>query len=115
MKDANVGRRGWRWALFGLLGLALVFPASAEVGAWSTHGPEGGSVQAIAIDPHRSSTLYAATSGGGVFKSTDGGEHWTSVNAGLTNLDVDALVVDPAAPAALYAATQGDGVFRSTD
>jgi photosystem II stability/assembly factor-like uncharacterized protein len=51
-------------------------------------------VEALALDPGTPSTLYAGTGGvfgtegGGVFKSTDGGESWSGVNTGLTDLDV---------------------------
>ena len=71
-------------------------------------------VDAVAIDPLHTSTVYAATPGGGVFKTTDGGGHW--VNVGLVNNDesfVNALVLDPTNPSTLYAATYG-GVFKTT-
>ena len=38
----------------------------AGMNVWTTHGPYGASVTALAIDPHTPSTLYAGT-GGGVF------------------------------------------------
>jgi len=40
-------------------------------------------VRALAIDPDTPTTLYAGT-GGGVFKSTNGGANWSAVNTGLT-------------------------------
>ncbi len=48
-------------------------------------------VLTLAIDPQTPITLYAGTWGGGVFKSTDGGGHWSALNTGLTNLFVNAL------------------------
>jgi photosystem II stability/assembly factor-like uncharacterized protein len=50
----------------------------------------------------------------GVFKSIDGGNHWSPVNSGLTNLAIQALTVDPLNPATVYAGT-GAGVFKSED
>jgi hypothetical protein len=41
--------------------------------------------------------------GGGVFKSSDGGDHWLAVNSGLDELTVDGLSMDPSNPAVLYA------------
>jgi len=35
------------------------------------------------IDPKSPRTLYASTHGGGVFKSTDGGETWSPAWSGL--------------------------------
>jgi photosystem II stability/assembly factor-like uncharacterized protein len=72
-------------------------------------------VHVISIDPITPSTLYAGTSGSGVFKSMDGGATWSPSNSGLTSLLVSAIVVDPTAPATLYAGTSGGGVFKSTD
>lgn len=60
----------------------------------------------MAIHPAAPSILYAGTEGGGVFKSTDGGENWSVANA-----KVEALAIDPTTPTALYAGTVGDGVF----
>ena len=105
--------------------LALVLPgmispagaALAQTGtiSWSSHGPAGGSVQALAIDPSTPNTLYAGTFGNGVFKSIDGGASWRQANTGLTDLRVRALAVNPKAPNTLYAGTSGGGVFKSTD
>jgi hypothetical protein len=35
-----------------------------SVGVWTTGGPYGGNIQALAIDPTTPATLYAGTSGG---------------------------------------------------
>jgi photosystem II stability/assembly factor-like uncharacterized protein len=79
----------------------------------------------LAIDPSAPSTLYvgiAANSGlglyphfGGVYRSTDGGAHWTSASTGLTNRWVSSVALDRASPSALYAAELGGGLFESTD
>jgi photosystem II stability/assembly factor-like uncharacterized protein len=98
--------------------------ASAGVNAWTSIGPEGGTVKALAIDPASPTTLYAGTARGGVFKSTDGGGHWSATNTGLGNWSdvstdlsptaVNAFVVDPLTPTTLYAGTNA-GVFKTTD
>ena len=66
--------------LLTLLTIAQVGTASAGTNVWSSNGPEAGTIQALAIDPVTSTTLYAATFGGGVFKSTNGGGAWSAVN-----------------------------------
>jgi hypothetical protein len=102
--------------LIGLLTLLLTSQAStASTGTnvWTSNGPEGGTILALAIDPATPATLYAGT-GGGVFKSTNGGGNWSAVNTGLTAAGVSALAIDPATPATLYAGT-GGGVFKSTN
>ncbi len=65
---------------------------------------------ALAIDPLRTSTVYA---GGpmGVFRSEDGGAHWSALNAGLGNPYVTALAIDPQSHLELYAGIDGGGAY----
>jgi photosystem II stability/assembly factor-like uncharacterized protein len=86
----------------------------AEIGQWTSLGPDGGSVCSVAIDPSDPSTIYAGTLGGGVFKSADGGATWRPINNGLTNLSITALAIDPGTHHTLYAGT-GSGIFKSLD
>ena len=99
--------------------------SSGGVATWTSIGPEGGTVRALAIDPVNPTIVYAGTVGGGIFKSTDGGGHWTAANTGLgywaggywtggSASVVNAFAIDPSTPTILYAAT-GAGVFRSID
>jgi hypothetical protein len=87
--------------------------AYAGAGVWTSGGPYGGSVTALAINPTTPTTLYAGTDGGGVFKSTNSGGTWA--NTGLTNLYIAALAVNPTAPTTLYAGTSTGGVHKSTN
>jgi len=57
--------------------------ARAGVNVWTTHGPYGASVSALAIDSTTPTTLSAGT-GAGVYKSTNGGSSWSAVNTGLS-------------------------------
>ena len=76
-------------------------------------------VVSLAIDPLNPSTVYAATQGFGVFKSTDGGTSWSAVNSGLpvspsgSYRNINALAIDPQNPSTVYAGT-ADGVFAIT-
>ncbi len=65
-------------------------------------------VSAIAIDPGRSSTVYAIALDyrGGLFKSVDRGANWSRAS----EIGANALAIDPRSSSTLYA----DG-FRSTD
>jgi photosystem II stability/assembly factor-like uncharacterized protein len=62
-------------------------------------------------------TLYAGTFGGGVFKSTDGGESWESLSITIGGFAVSgySVVIDPAMPTTVYVAGGLAGVFKSTD
>ncbi len=59
-------------------------------------------------------TLYAATDGGGIFKSTDNGDSWTNINGNLGNLNVDNMFIYSNVVTLVFAATAG-GPFSTTD
>jgi len=93
------------------------FPdAEAGTNEWTTTGPAGGTIQALAVDPRTPGTLYAGTLKG-VFKSTDGGNRWNTTN---TDQPVSSLAIDPQAPTTIYAGayrafTNSPNVLKSTD
>src|SRR4029453_9272527 len=85
----------------------------------------GLSVDSIVIDPKDPKIIYAGVwavardEEGGVFKSTDGGEHWTILE-GTKKLSVRSLALAPSDSNFLIAGTANDdpklnGVFRSID
>src|SRR3972149_5136267 len=90
-------------------------------------GPfRGGRVTAVAGVSSERDTFYMGSTGGGVWKTTDGGETWKSVaDEGLKVGSVGAIAVAPSDPNVIYVGTgsacprgnvsPGDGVSRSTD
>lgn len=97
--------------------LALSVPAAVPAGAalnrWSTGGPAGGPVDALAFDPFDPAIVYAGT-WGGVFRSEDHGATWTAASSGLDRAQVQELAVDPDTPGTVYALTDR-GVQKSLD
>lgn len=92
---------------------------------WSNSGAGNGLVAgritALALD---GGILYAGGAAGGVWRSADGGAHWTPVFDQQNDLSVGALAVDPADHSIWvgtgeantnFDAFSGDGVFRSAD
>src|SRR5512135_2118522 len=78
--------------------LLLVMAASGlEAGylSWTSHGPEGGQITALAVDPSKPDTIYAGTGFAGVFRSADGGASWSAVSTGLSDRHVHALAIHP--------------------
>jgi len=67
---------------------------------------KGVGVETVATNPRGSRTVYAGTCDG-VFKSTNGGESWSAVNAGLASTDVRTLAIDEHEPETLFAGTWG--------
>ncbi|MFO0728842.1 MAG: YCF48-related protein [Myxococcota bacterium] len=68
----------------------------------------------IAVASRAPMTIFVGGFGAGVFRSSDGGAHWTAENDGLTDLNVTALAIDPSAPSTIYAETT-TAIFKSTD
>jgi len=100
-------------------------PSTAAL-AWHFNGPTniGGRVVDLALDPKRVGTVYAATAGGGLWRTTDSARFTSVWPAG----SVQALGAVAIAPdGTLYVGTGetnpgggsitygGDGVYRSTD
>src|SRR5437016_8787981 len=104
-----------RWVLLGALLVTSSMTAMGGINSWTSIGPDGGFIMALAIDPVTPATLYAGTYRGGVFKSTDGGESWSAVNTGLPDLNVFSLAIDPQTPTTLYVGIERAGVFKSTN
>ena len=72
-------------------------------------------LRALAVDPSATNTIYAATFGGGAFKSTNGGGTWFDINNGLSDSYLYAITIDPSTTDTIYAATMNDGIFKSID
>jgi photosystem II stability/assembly factor-like uncharacterized protein len=77
-------------------------------------------VQSLAVDPHHSSTVFAGTSRGDIFRSGDGGRTWRRVAAPPDlpqshQYSVGVIVVDPVEPENVYAARHSGGILKSTD
>lgn len=75
----------------------------------------GGTVTCFAIGTGAGQgTLYLGTEESGMFKSTNSGASWTSINNGLTTPRIKSCAVDAADVNLVYAGAD-TGVFRSTD
>jgi photosystem II stability/assembly factor-like uncharacterized protein len=71
-------------------------------------------VNDLAVHPKNHMIVYAATAQGGLFKSTNAGNNWTTIPA-LAKYDIRSVAVDPVDPRTVYAGLQKGGVYRSSD
>lgn len=88
-------------------------------------GSQGGAVSGrpagIAFDPRNRNHFYLATSGGGLWKTTDGGQTWFSLSDTWSSFATGDVEVDPKNPDIVYAGTgdlhdlTGDGIYKSYD
>jgi hypothetical protein len=94
---------------------------------WREVGPfRGGRVTAVAGVPDQPLVYYMGATGGGVWKTTDGGLTWRPMaDRFLTAGSIGAIAVAPSDPNVVYVGTgespirgnvsPGDGMYRSTD
>jgi photosystem II stability/assembly factor-like uncharacterized protein len=94
---------------------------------WRSIGPaRGGRSTAVAGSTARPLEYYFGATGGGVWKTTDGGETWNPVaDSALKTSSVGAIAVAPSNPDVVYVGMgetqlrgniiQGDGVYKSAD
>nr|MBX2814848.1 glycosyl hydrolase [Saprospiraceae bacterium] len=95
--------------------------------SWRNIGPErGGRSLGCSGSPGRPMEYYFGATGGGLWKTTDGGNEWFPVTDGqVTSSSVGAVAVAETNPDVVYigmgetqlrgSITQGDGVYKSTD
>lgn len=68
----------------------------------------------IVVDWFNPTILYAGTSEGDIFKSTDAGVSWR-VSKRVEGTPISALVMDPRDSRLVYAGTQGSGIWKTLD
>jgi photosystem II stability/assembly factor-like uncharacterized protein len=108
-------------------GLSAVDPSYLGLLHWRMLGPSrGGRVVAVAGDPVNKQVFYFGATGGGIWKTDDGGIGWHNVSDGFVRTgSVGALAVAESNHNIVYAgmgeacvrgdASYGDGVYKSTD
>src|SRR5258708_26541721 len=96
--------------LFVLIAL-ISLPALAGDNRWTINGPGGGNVARFAFDPVSSSIVYAATDNG-IFRSTDGGQHWA---AAMSTLGTSIFDIAVASGSGQVFASSVYGLYKSSD
>ncbi len=104
-------------------------PQSSNVLNWIERGPGNvpGRVRGLVVDPGDATrnTWYAGSVGGGVWKTTNGGNAWRELTANMPNLAMSVVVQSPSHPNIMYVGTgeayysvdviNGDGILKSTN
>ena len=95
-KAADSATRDLRWTNIG--------PAKATFArnGGTLNVTDSGRVNAIVTSPSSPNTIYVAVSGGGLWKSTDGGAFWQAKTETLGTLSVGTVEMDPNDPNVLY-------------
>jgi photosystem II stability/assembly factor-like uncharacterized protein len=92
---------------------------SGSNSSWTPSTLAGSFDQVTALAYDASGNLYAGASaenatGGGVYKSTDGGTSWAAATTGITSSTIDAVAVDPSNSLTVYAAGSGH-LYQTTN
>lgn len=96
---------------------------------WIQRGPGnvGGRTRDVLVDPDDAThaTWYAASASGGLWKTTDSGNHWNELTDQLPNLATNCIAMAPSNHDLLYIGTgegyggfgmvNGNGIFKSTN
>ena len=101
-------------------------PAQFKALRWRDIGPyRGGRSAAVEGLPSQRNVYYFGSVGGGVWKTTDGGETWKPVSDGFFGGSIGAVAVSEWDPNVVYVGTgektvrgnvsHGDGMWKSTD
>ncbi len=109
-------------AVTAILLLAAPGPAAPRLAAqqqaeplWTSIGPDGGALTALAEAPGKPQILYAVVAQGGIWRSQNGGRQWALAGRGLAAYPITALIVDSRDDDVLYAAAWRTGVLKSAD
>lgn len=94
---------------------------------WKVQGPGniGARVNTLAVNPENHDEIYAGFSGGGLFKTTDGGKNWSPIFEQNSFLSIGHITIDPKNTENIYVGTGdpnlsgfpniGNGVFKSVN
>lgn len=102
------------------------FPSDIRALEWREIGPyRGGRSAAVAGIPSQRDTYYFGATGGGVWKTSDGGKSWSNVSDGYFGGSIGAVAVSAWDPNVIYVGggektvrgnvSPGDGMWKSTD
>ena len=93
---------------------------------WREVGPyRGGRADAVVGLPNEPNIYYFGSTGGGVWKTTDGGQTWRPVSDGFFGGSIGAVAIAPSDPSVVFAGggeetirgnvSHGEGVWKSVD
>ncbi|HSK13669.1 MAG TPA: hypothetical protein VK907_10665, partial [Phnomibacter sp.] len=85
----------------------------SATGSWSLVGPVNttsgiGRVDRLAFHPTDANTVYAGTTAGGLWRTTNAGSTWTNLTPNISSPAISGIAIDPNNPNNIYILT-GDG------
>jgi hypothetical protein len=113
------------WTSIGPTPIGAISPFANLEGAGKYGLPLAGRVSALAVSPADPYAALLGSANGGVWRTTDGGEHWKPTGDSLPSLAIGAIAYDPTNSQHVYLGTgeadasedsySGDGLWESED
>ena len=96
------------------------------IGNWEELGPHSweassgwnpgvGRITSVAVEEGNSNHIIVGAPSGGIWKTTDKGETWTSITENRSNLSVYALAIDPNNPDVYYWGSNSGNIYKSVN
>jgi MBG domain (YGX type) len=108
-----------------LTGITWTPDGPQPIAAYYGPTPYSGRATSLAVHSTDPNTVYLGTAGGGVWKTTDGGQTWNPLTDSQASLAIGAVAIDPNNPNTVFAGTgeadfsvdsyYGQGLLKSTD
>jgi photosystem II stability/assembly factor-like uncharacterized protein len=88
-------------------------PDKSALQTWIPVGPGniGGRTRSLLIHPDDPEVIYTGGVSGGIWKTSDGGQHWLPLTDTISNIAIGCMAMHPENPEIIYAGT-GEGYFR---
>jgi len=90
-------------------------PPPAPATPWGPIGPSPPAVEAPIAVNGRTGTIYIASLGGGVLKSTNSGASFKAANEGLGSVSLASMAMAANDPNTVYVGSFNGGIFKTTD
>ncbi|MCA6362061.1 MAG: T9SS type A sorting domain-containing protein [Bacteroidetes bacterium] len=95
--------------------------------SWTVEGPGniGGRFNSLAVDPNNNQVMFAGSTTGGLWKTSNGGQTWLPVFDNNPSLSIGCIVFEPGSSSTIYVGTGdpnvggypfiGTGIYKTTD
>lgn len=77
--------------------------------------PASAYIMKLIASPVDDQLIYAATNGGGLYRTQNGGDHWTDISPGPELRHYNIVVLDPLDPTRMYTGGRENGLWVSSD
>ncbi len=103
-------------AIYALIAYFLmIYTPFAWAGEWVKRGLEQENIIVLKMSPSKPAVLYAGTAGNGLFKTSDGGQTWQAVGAGIVEKRITGIALHPVDNNRIYVATGTLKLYISRD